>query len=231
MIAAGSIGLAFARSTGCPSRATFRIDMSRNYTARAPHAMAETFRFCPNCGGPLASRSLKSGDPDRLVCDRCGFVFYLDPKVAVGTIIDDGDRADRAGEAGHRARLRQVGVPGRLRRSRRAACGRRPLREAREECGLDVRLDGLVDLYSYAGRTPIIIVYAAALVGGDAAGGRRRPRGALVHRRATCRGANWRSGAPTKRIRDYFDGRRHALRSSAMRITTDGVKRHGARRD
>ena len=34
------------------------------------------------------------------------------------------------------------------------------LREAREECGLDVRLDGLVNVYSYPGRTPVIIVYA-----------------------------------------------------------------------
>ena len=40
------------------------------------------------------------------------------------------------------------------------------IREAREECGLDVRLDGLVNLYSYAGRTPVIIVYAATAIGG-----------------------------------------------------------------
>src|SRR5918993_5212836 len=45
------------------------------------------YRFCPACGGTLAKRTLKRGDPDRLVCGACGFVFYLDPKVAVGTII------------------------------------------------------------------------------------------------------------------------------------------------
>ena len=32
------------------------------------------------------------------------------------------------------------------------------IREAREECGLDVRLDGLVNIYSYAGRAPVIVV-------------------------------------------------------------------------
>ena len=53
--------------------------------------MSDTFRFCPTCGGALASRLLKAGDPDRLVCEGCGFVFYLDPKVAVGTIIADSD--------------------------------------------------------------------------------------------------------------------------------------------
>ena len=41
------------------------------------------------------------------------------------------------------------------------------IREAREESGLEVRIDGLVNIYSYAGRTPIIIVYAATAVGGD----------------------------------------------------------------
>ncbi len=40
------------------------------------------------------------------------------------------------------------------------------IREAREECGLDVRLDGLVNIYSYPGRAPVIVVYAATALGG-----------------------------------------------------------------
>src|SRR5207247_9691288 len=43
------------------------------------------------------------------------------------------------------------------------------IREAREECGLDVRLDGLVNIYSYPGRAPVIVVYAAIAVGGTLA--------------------------------------------------------------
>ena len=39
-------------------------------------------------------------------------------------------------------------------------------REAREESGLEIELHGLVDIYSYAGRAPIIIVYAASMTGG-----------------------------------------------------------------
>ena len=35
----------------------------------------------------LERRVLKSNEPERLVCAACGFVFYLDPKIAVGTII------------------------------------------------------------------------------------------------------------------------------------------------
>ena len=41
------------------------------------------------------------------------------------------------------------------------------IREAREEVGLDVQLDGLVCIYSYPGRTPIVIVYAASAPMGE----------------------------------------------------------------
>ena len=40
------------------------------------------------------------------------------------------------------------------------------IREAREESGLEVRLEGLVNIYSYPARTPILIVYAASMTGG-----------------------------------------------------------------
>ena len=30
---------------------------------------------------------IKASEPERLVCIVCGFVFYLDPKIAVGTIV------------------------------------------------------------------------------------------------------------------------------------------------
>ena len=132
-----------------------------------PHDESHAYRFCPRCGGALERRLLKASEPERPVCTRCGFVFYIDPKIAVGTIIRDRERPHRAGAARHRAGLRQVGVSRRLCRPRRAADRRPPIREAREECGLDVRLDGLVNIYSYAGRAPVIVVYAATAIGGE----------------------------------------------------------------
>src|SRR5258708_24825235 len=80
LISAGSSSFVRTRSTGCPIRATFRIDIAGSISY-------VEYRFCPYCAGALEKRSLKAGDPDRLVCGACGFVFYLDPKVAGGPLI------------------------------------------------------------------------------------------------------------------------------------------------
>jgi 8-oxo-dGTP diphosphatase len=123
------------------------------------------YSFCPMCGGDLEPRSLKATEPERLVCVRCGFIFYLDPKVAVGTIIrDERDHivlVKRAIEPGYGKWVFPGGYVDRGEDVKVAA-----VREAREEAGLDIRLDRLINVYSYPGRAPVIIVYAASIVGG-----------------------------------------------------------------
>ena len=85
------------------------------------------------------------------MCRQCGFVFYLDPKIAVGTIIRAREGGivlvRRAIEPGFGKWVFPGGYVDRGEEIRSAA-----IREAREECGLDVALQGLVDIYSYRGK-------------------------------------------------------------------------------
>lgn len=134
------------------------------------HDTSPPFRFCPVCGAGLEPRVLKITEPTRLVCTNpsCGFVFYLDPKIAVGTVIRaEDDRivlVRRAIEPGYGKWVFPGGYVDRGEEIRLAA-----LREAREESGLDVRIDHLIDIYSYAGGTPIVVVYATTKIGGELA--------------------------------------------------------------
>lgn len=123
------------------------------------------YSFCPLCGSDLELRTLKPTEPDRLVCVACGFIFYLDPKVAVGTIIrDERDHivlVRRAIEPGYGKWVFPGGFVDRGEEVLAAA-----IREAREESGLDIRIDRLLNVYSYPGRAPVVIVYAATVTGG-----------------------------------------------------------------
>jgi ADP-ribose pyrophosphatase YjhB (NUDIX family) len=126
---------------------------------------SHAYRFCPRCGGTLERRVLKASEPQRPVCTQCGFVFYIDPKIAVGTIIaTEANRlilVRRAIEPGYGKWVFPGGYVDRGEPLTAAA-----MREAREECGLEVRLDSLVNIYSYPGRAPVIVVYAATAMGG-----------------------------------------------------------------
>lgn len=128
--------------------------------------MEIAYRFCPTCAGPLESRLLKAGDPERLVCTLCGQVIYLDPKVAVGTIIRTDDErlvmVRRAIEPGYGQWVFPGGYVDRGEEVTGAA-----IREAREEAGVEVRLEKLVNIYSYAHRSLIVLVYAGRMIGGE----------------------------------------------------------------
>ena len=175
-----------------------------------PHDESHAYQFCPRCGGPLERRLLKGGEPERPVCAQCGFVFYIDPKVAVGTIVAT-DRGElvlvrRAIEPGYGLWVFPGGYVDRGEPLTDAA-----VREAREECGLHVRLDALVNIYSYAGRAPIIVVYAATAIGGELASDEECLETAVFDANSI----PWDHLAFRSThdgLRDYLDGLRHPVR-------------------
>lgn len=173
--------------------------------------MIETYRYCPSCGGTLEARLLKAGDPRRLVCTKCGFVLYLDPKVAVGTIItaDDDDRivlVRRAIEPGYGLWVFPGGYVDRGEEVTAAA-----RREAREESGLEVRLDGLINVYSYPGRPLIIVVYSATKVGGELCTDEECLEARLFSR-AEIPWGDLAFRSTHEALRDYLEGHIHPIR-------------------
>ena len=114
----------------------------------------------------MVQRLLNAGEPERPVCEACGYVVYLDPKVTVGTIISNADNqvalVRRAIEPAYGKWSFPGGYVDRGETLIAAAA-----REAWEEARLEIRIDGLVNIYSYAGQTPIVVVYGATSVGGQ----------------------------------------------------------------
>ena len=124
----------------------------------------EPYRFCPRCAGDLDPRVIKAGEPPRLVCARCGFVFYLDPKVAACTITLWDGRIVLLRRAIEPALGKWVFPGGFVDRGETVAAA--AVRETLEEANLRVTLTGILDAYSYAGSHVVVIVYAADVVGG-----------------------------------------------------------------
>lgn len=122
------------------------------------------YRFCPCCGSALVSRILKAGDPPRLVCTACAFVFFLDPKIATGVVFSyDGGilLVQRAIQPSYGKWVFPGGYVDRGETPEAAA-----LREVREESGLVVRLTRLLGLYAFPGNVVIVVAYTGEVTGG-----------------------------------------------------------------
>ena len=103
-------------------------------------------RFCHQCGGRLQERLVGGEDRPRLVCDRCGFIHYVNPKVVVGAL------PERAGRVllmrrGIEPRYGAWTFPGGFIEVDETA-EEAALRETEEEVGLSLKLGRLLGLYS-----------------------------------------------------------------------------------
>ncbi|OGP70058.1 MAG: NUDIX hydrolase [Deltaproteobacteria bacterium RBG_13_60_28] len=127
------------------------------------------YKFCPQCGGPLAQRLLKPGEPPRLVCTECGFIFYIDPKLAAIALVPlDGGLVlvRRSIDPGYGLWV----VPGGF------VDAGEPLeeavvRETLEETHLQVRVARLFNVYSYKNHLTVVAAYVTQYVAGDLTAG------------------------------------------------------------
>ncbi|MDP2743446.1 MAG: NUDIX hydrolase [Dehalococcoidia bacterium] len=121
------------------------------------------YRFCPHCGRPLILAEVAGRV--RPTCFPCGFSQFPDPKVATGVI------ATRSGRILLQQRRHPPGkglwsFPGGFvdagERVEEAA-----LREILDETHVEIRLEGLVGVYSQPGQPVIFIVYHGVILSGE----------------------------------------------------------------
>ena len=120
-----------------------------------------TYRFCPSCGGQFLSKLVKQGEPKRLVCSRCDFIFYLDPKIAACAIVEIEEKIVLL-QRGIPPGFGKWVIPGGF-----VDLGEpvpvAAVRETWEEVCLKVEIVDLVGVYSYP-QTPVVVIVYAAVV-------------------------------------------------------------------
>lgn len=118
---------------------------------------------CQRCGGETIERLVDGRW--RPVCEACGAVTYLDPKLAVAVVLQRagtvllGRRGPGAREAGKWSF--PAGFVERGEVVETAA-----VREVEEETGLTIELSTLIGLISTPGETVVLAVYTARITGG-----------------------------------------------------------------
>lgn len=128
--------------------------------------MKNVYRYCPRCSAPLAD-ARKFGRIRRH-CRYCGFIHFLEPKVAVAGVVTDGERillvkraaSPRIGYWALPAGYMDVDeVPEEA-----------LAREVAEETGITIsgpRLQGVAPLAGWGERRGILLLYRAEAKGGE----------------------------------------------------------------
>lgn len=131
-----------------------------------PDSAPAWFAFCPRCATPLTTRRAQ-GRPRR-ACPACGYVYFTDPKVGVGVLVVEDGRVLLVRRAVEPERGKWGLPAGFLDQGEDP--GATAAREALEETGLTVAIEGLLDVfYNPPGRggASIFILYRARRLAGE----------------------------------------------------------------
>jgi 8-oxo-dGTP diphosphatase len=145
--------------------ATDRVPASSVEPAGVPAWLAATLNFCSQCGSPLTFGPLPGEERDRLACERCGYIAYVNPRLVVTTlpVTDAGELVllRRGIEPGYGLWAQPGGF---LEVDETAHEG--AIRETLEETGLLVEPGFIVGLYSRPQAAIVVIAFEARIVGG-----------------------------------------------------------------
>ena len=133
-----------------------------------PDWVAASLNFCSRCGAELSFGTVEGEDRDRLACNACGHVAYVNPRLVVTTlpITDAGELVliRRGIEPGAGLWAQPGGFLEVDETVNQAA-----IRETWEETGLLVEPGEIVGLYTRLEAMVVTIVFEARIVGGSPA--------------------------------------------------------------
>ena len=133
-----------------------------------PSWIADSLKFCSRCGSALVLAAIPGEDRERLACDNCGHIVYVNPRLVVTTfpITDAGEIVliRRGIEPGKGAWAQPGGFLEVDETVHEAA-----IRETWEETGLLVQPGEIIGLYTRLEASVVTIAFEARIVGGTAA--------------------------------------------------------------
>jgi len=132
-----------------------------------PRWMASGLSHCSRCGGRLQFGSITGEDRDRLACESCGHIAYVNPRLVVTTI--------PVTDAGEVVLIRRGIEPGRGSWAQPGGflevdetVGEGAIRETWEETGLIVEPGELIGLYTRLEAAVVVVAFEARITGGRA---------------------------------------------------------------
>ena len=125
--------------------------------------------FCPSCGERVVTRFVEGRD--RWVCDACSVIHYHNPVPSTACLIECPQGivlVKRRFDPG----MGGIAFPGGFVDAEETVI-EGAIREVKEETNLDVRLDGLLGVHSYADahKSGLVVIYQASVIGGEMCAG------------------------------------------------------------
>ncbi|MGH7597007.1 MAG: NUDIX domain-containing protein [bacterium] len=128
--------------------------------------MSRNYNFCPRCGGRLHERHAEGRD--RLVCEKCGFIFYQNPVPAAAVILQQNRRILLV-KRKFEPRVGAWSLPAGF-----IEWGESPeqtaIREVQEETGLNIAAPSLYGVYrgrDYPDYEILLVVYRGEILSGE----------------------------------------------------------------
>ncbi|MDP6957977.1 MAG: NUDIX hydrolase [Planctomycetota bacterium] len=122
--------------------------------------------YCIKCAGSMEKKVPKGESRERSICSECGYIHYLDPKIACGTIPEYEGKLvlirrkidPRAGYWSFPCGFMEIDE----------TTSEAAIRETKEETGLEVKLQDHLGTYSYTkgwwGGSVVIVAYTATIL-------------------------------------------------------------------